>query len=114
MLGENFSPIENKQESSNEVDDTKPSSALLDLNWSANSEFLGSEFMPSKLMQEESFNFTDTKNKDGKDGKSNGQLENGVKNEQLTGNHVTWLTLFAELDPLANPTTENNTAGDRV
>lgn len=111
-MGENFTLTENKQEPL-KVDDAKPSSALLDLNWSANSEFLGSEFMPSKLMQE-SFNLTDSKDKDGSDGKSNGKIENTTKTEQLNGNHVSWLTLFAELDPLANPITENNMDGDRV
>ncbi|XP_018573535.1 islet cell autoantigen 1 [Anoplophora glabripennis] len=112
LLGENFSLTENKQETS-KLEDTKPSSALLDLNWSANSEFLGSEFMPSKLMQEDSFNFTDSKNK-GDDGKSNGQIENAMKTEKLNSTHVSWLSLFAELDPLANPSTENNIDGDRV
>ncbi|CAH2012524.1 unnamed protein product [Acanthoscelides obtectus] len=42
------------------ADLSKPSSALLDLNWSVQSDFMKGNFMPSKLMQEEGFMFMET------------------------------------------------------
>lgn len=107
LLGENFSLPETAQENVKPEDD-KPSSALLDLNWSSNSEFLGGDFMPSKLLQQGTFDFSDL-NVVSENEKSGGKTE-----APANGSHVSWLSLFAELDPLANPTSENNSAGDRA
>ncbi|CAH1179626.1 unnamed protein product [Phaedon cochleariae] len=112
LLEGNFAPPPLQQELlSPKSDETKPSAALLDLNWSMNSDFLGGDFMPSKLMQEGSFDFlsppavnmetpeTDDKN---------------IPKASTTENQVSWLSLFAELDPLANSSIDEKFAGDRA
>ncbi|XP_028134849.2 islet cell autoantigen 1 [Diabrotica virgifera virgifera] len=93
---------------------TKPSDELLDLNWTSNADFMSGDFMPSKLMQEGFFNTPIDPTQQNLN--NFGQLldktgENNATNE----NKVSWLSLFAELDPLANPVLENNsTASDRA
>ncbi|KAJ8948870.1 hypothetical protein NQ318_013524 [Aromia moschata] len=111
LLGEDFSESV-KEESLSMSDDSKPSSALLDLNWTAGADFLGGDFMPSKLLQENSFDFsTSDPDKEDDNGKHDKKVTKATK---INENNVSWLSLFAELDPLANPSMENNTAGDRV
>lgn len=91
----------------------KPSSALLDLNWTSSSEnssdFLGGDFMPSKLLQEGSFSFLDQAViKEYPDNKSGQKHDISKENKDK----VSWLSLFAELDPLANPIFESSGSGD--
>lgn len=86
---------------------SKPSSELLELNWGTNSEFLG-DFMPSKLLNEGFFNIPEsTKEKPQEFSQINDKLgEIGASNEK----QVSWLSLFAELDPLSNAAIENSSA----
>ncbi|GJQ71141.1 hypothetical protein Trydic_g1043 [Trypoxylus dichotomus] len=85
LLGEDYSmssPTHKTSDSSN--------GALLDLTWpTATADFLSGEFMPSKLLQED----------DSAKSKSKGD---GNKATQMS-----WLSLFAELDPLANQDNTN-------
>lgn len=79
------------------VDISKPSSALLDLNWSTNSDFLSGDFMPSKLIQDNLFNMVEETTNETNDEKNSQKPVKAPKDNQ-----VSWLSLFAELDPLAN------------
>ncbi|KAJ8915781.1 hypothetical protein NQ315_004593 [Exocentrus adspersus] len=111
LLGENFAASKNQEPEQKIEEDVKPSSELLDLNWATNLEFFGNDFMPSKLMQD-TYDFTDTNlNKDDK--KGDGKTESR-DTKKLNADHVSWLSLFAELDPLANSPAGHNVAGDRV
>lgn len=86
----------------------------MDLNWTSaetSSDFLGGDFMPSKLLQEGSFNFVDeAANKESQHNKN----EQKVDSSKESKDKVSWLSLFAELDPLANPLIEGSGAGDRA
>ncbi|XP_056648940.1 islet cell autoantigen 1 [Diorhabda sublineata] len=96
--------------------DKKPSSDLLDLNWSSNTDFMAGDFMPSKLMQEDFFNIPMTTSKKEENVQDlNNISKKTLQNNMTSENKVSWLSLFAELDPLANPALENNSAtSDRV
>ncbi|CAH0546235.1 unnamed protein product [Brassicogethes aeneus] len=113
LLGEDFNPTLESQPM--KLDHSKPSSALLDLGWPSNSDFLGGDFMPSKLFEDSSFNFTaplETKNDQQTAKESNSKPK---VNKMDTANQMSWLSLFAELDPLANPDhAANGSAGDRA
>lgn len=123
LLGEDFSvssppAAAEGQSSPSKIDDSKPSSALLDLAWpSSNSDFLGGDFMPSKLMQnDDTFSFHEND-----DDKSNKQIDNNSKSNinvskqsETNKTQMSWLSLFAELDPLANPDQMENNLVDRA
>lgn len=91
------------------VDDSKPSSALLDLNWSTTSDFLSGDFMPSKLIQDNLFNIVQENPIESNSENSNQKAPTETTKE----NQVSWLSLFAELDPLANNPLDD-VAGNRV
>lgn len=87
-----------KETDETKVTDTKPSSALLDLNWSTSSGFLSGDFMPSKLIQNDLFKIVQENPNE-----SNANATDVKQaNESFRENQVSWLSLFAELDPLAN------------
>lgn len=66
--------------------------------------------MPSKLLQESLFNFVEPSiNK-----QSQSEKEDKNKPSKESKDKVSWLSLFAELDPLANPPSEGDAAGDRA
>ncbi|XP_060519250.1 islet cell autoantigen 1 [Cylas formicarius] len=111
LLGEDFLPTSSLESNpANDFDESKPSSALLDLNWSPVSDFLGnSSFMPSSLIEQGSFKFSEV-NKDITDKQESNQKPNKTK----TDSQVSWLSLFAELDPLASGVMDNNVTGDRA
>ncbi|KAG5874975.1 hypothetical protein JTB14_026376 [Gonioctena quinquepunctata] len=111
LLDGDYSAPPLPQAMSSETDLSKPSSALLDLNWSHNSDFLGGDFMPSKLIQEGSFSF-----KEASPSKEVSSQEKFDKSAAPMSNEkqVSWLSLFAELDPLAGTANENTSAGDRA
>lgn len=79
-------------------------SSLLNINWQSNdvqpsSDLLG-DFLPSQLLQSEQFQFTSSpsnpeENLPDESSKSSAQLND-------KGSAVSWLSLFADLDPLAN------------
>lgn len=113
------------------LDQSKPSSALLELDISGSGLFGNSaSFMPSSLMQDSasfSFDLDETlsrlnegknKNIDSKDKSKDN--EKGSKNTHVgkktakTESQMSWLSLFAELDPLSNGVMDNNVAGDRA
>lgn len=91
------------------VDDAKPSSALLDLNWSTNSDFLSGDFMPSKLIQDNLFDIV----KENGDESVDNSGPKSSKESSTKENQVSWLSLFAELDPLANNSHDDD-SGNRA
>lgn len=115
LLGEDFSSKKTEELESN--NDIHPE--LLDLNWPETSDFLGGDFMPSKLIQGDiDFNnlvsnkeipstnkMMETKEIKGDSKKSR---------SDNSGAQMTWLSLFAELDPLANQDNSLNGTGDRA
>ncbi|XP_018318723.1 islet cell autoantigen 1 [Agrilus planipennis] len=112
LLGENFSippviPDTNAIEGSKQSDSTL-SSELLSLNWPSENDLLG-DFMPSKFLQEGTFNF-DTLSQ-----KSEEPTPSAIKDDTKKSNdlksQMSWLSLFKELDPLANQDIES---GDRA
>ncbi|ENN75565.1 hypothetical protein HUJ04_004098 [Dendroctonus ponderosae] len=124
LLGDDFAlpPIPTP----NEIDQSKPSAALLDFGLSSTADFLadllgnGANFMPSSLMQDGAL-YDFNKPQDFQPFEGSKTAESGKKPPELTsqgaekaGNHMSWLSLFAELDPLANGVLENNLAGDRA
>lgn len=112
LLGEDFSASWTSEALPTSTSDSNASSELVGLSWPTNSDSLAGEFMPSKLLQEGDLNFlelnlsthTDNKNfakEKLKDtvGKAN---EEHVNRGSSSMSQVSWLSLFAELDPLAN------------
>ncbi|XP_050314988.1 LOW QUALITY PROTEIN: islet cell autoantigen 1 [Anthonomus grandis grandis] len=109
LLGEDFALPPLPSQASPDL--SKPSAALLDLAPSL-SDLLGDEnsaFMPSSLMQEgATFDFQ----KKPEEEPEQKRLPNNKTGE---GHHaMSWLSLFAELDPLANGVMEDNVNGDRA
>lgn len=119
LLGEEFytppkqeSPIEEPKSASSE---------LLGLQWPSNSDLLGGGFMPSRFIQEGKLNFSadltptpakvNSKTVEQKDTK-----EAPIKKKaETTNSQMSWLSLFAELDPLANQDDNAlNAGGDRA
>ncbi|KAL1516975.1 hypothetical protein ABEB36_000800 [Hypothenemus hampei] len=115
LLGDDFSaPLPPIPSPSKDIDPTKPSSVLLDLDFSITSDALtdllsaNSSYMPSNLLHNgASSSFSKETSKDVK------ELE-GNKNSGKTESHMSWLNLFAELDPLAHGVMENKDADDRA
>lgn len=104
------------QESSSEINS---SSELAGLSWPTNTDLLTGEFMPSKLLQE-GLNFLEhdlssqTDNKDKSKSPVSKQNEKQTSKDSNSTSQVSWLSLFAELDPLANQTVSQSTAADRA
>ncbi|RZC37355.1 Arfaptin and/or ICA69 domain containing protein [Asbolus verrucosus] len=115
LLGEDFS-IPTPEQDVPSSDGLNPSSALFDLCWPSNADFLGGDFMPSRLIQEGNFDFNqidlDKLEENGKE--SNKPKKIDAKSNSKNGTQMSWLSLFAELDPLANPDQESNHSGDRA
>ncbi|XP_076262890.1 islet cell autoantigen 1-like protein [Rhynchophorus ferrugineus] len=122
LLGEDFSPVPDPTPTN--LDELKPSSALIDLDLSKSTDnftdfFSGSaNFMPSSLMQDEtSF---DLKIEESlakiKESPPKKTVKSTISKQPKgkTESQMSWLSLFAELDPLSNGVTENNEAGDRA
>lgn len=92
------------------VTDSNPSSELAGLAWPASTDLLAGEFMPSRLLQEANLNFLDldvprkaaskdnASERDGDDASK--KSEGREKKESKSASQVSWLSLFAELDPL--------------
>ncbi|XP_022910018.1 islet cell autoantigen 1 [Onthophagus taurus] len=99
LLGEDFSTPTN-----NETPKTPLNGTLLDLSWPSTSDFLGGDFMPSKLLQE-GMNF----NLDELDKMTESKKPTTDQKAQMS-----WLSLFAELDPLANQESNTPGSGDRA
>lgn len=93
------------------VDLSKPSSALLDLDWSTTSDFLSGDFMPSKLIQNNIFRIVQD-NPTEPNAETNNQKPSTKPTKE--NNQVSWLSLFAELDPLANSPLDDTSAGNRA
>lgn len=100
LLGEDFS----RSTQEDLPENASLSSELLGLSWPATvSEFMGGEFMPSKLLHDGDLNIVEltapreTKSETAKESK-----EAPSKKEMKTNASVSWLSLFAELDPLSN------------
>ncbi|CAH1992166.1 unnamed protein product [Acanthoscelides obtectus] len=96
LQGDFAAPTEQQLEA---ADLSKPSSALLDLNWSVQSDFMKGNFMPSKLMQEEGFMFMETPLE--KEASQKSEKSPDVKRDK-SDKQMSWLSLFAELDPLSS------------
>ncbi|XP_066147816.1 islet cell autoantigen 1 isoform X2 [Euwallacea fornicatus] len=130
LLGNDFAPPPLPTSPiKNESTDLKPSSALLDLDLSFPTDILSdllentASFMPSHLMQNSSGldlgsleDFESSKTDGGitkidKIGKSKVSLN---KSAGKAESQMSWLSLFAELDPLSSGVMENNVAGDRA
>lgn len=123
LLGEDFSaPASNF--GLLEPKEAKPSSALIDLDLGRPAEnffglFSGSaNFMPSNLMMQNeaglNFDFEKPVKADEIVGKKPVTSSSLGKSKGKTESQMSWLSLFAELDPLAQEVTENNMAGDRA
>lgn len=113
LLGEDFySPAKEEIFEQN----TLPSSALLDLQWPTNSEFLGGNFMPSQFIMDGNLDLKDSDPQQNdnvlKDNKENKEVPKNIKIDKTTA-QMSWLSLFAELDPLANQDNLTN-VGDRA
>lgn len=100
-----------------QTQESSVNSELAGLSWPANTDLLTGEFMPSKLLQE-GLNFleldlpqTDNKN----EVKSLKINEKSTSKDSNSASQVSWLSLFAELDPLANQNIlQSSTAVDTV
>lgn len=98
---------------------TETNSELVGLTWPTNTDLLTGEFMPSKLLQE-GLNFLEldlssqTDNKEKTNSSITKQNETKLNKESNNTSQVSWLTLFAELDPLANQNISQNTTADRA
>lgn len=116
LLDEDFNPSWTVQESSSEINS---GSDLAGLSWPTNTDLLTGEFMPSKLLQE-GLNFleldlsTQTDNNDKSKNPISKHNEKQTTKDSNSVSQVSWLSLFAELDPLANQTVSQSTAGDRA
>lgn len=111
LLGEDFSTKIPDQEAP--ISDGP--SALLDLCWPSNADFLGGDFMPSQLIQEGNFDFSQIDIERIENSKeSNIKPMKQDKRSEKNGTQVSWLNLFAELDPLANPDPAASTSDDRA
>nr|CAH7742501.1 unnamed protein product [Callosobruchus chinensis]CAH7752566.1 unnamed protein product [Callosobruchus chinensis] len=95
LQGDFSAPTDPQLEAS---DLSKPSSALLDLSWSIQSDFMKGNFMPSKLMQEDGFMFMDLPTEQETSQKNEKSPDKNEKNDK----QMSWLSLFAELDPLSS------------
>lgn len=120
LLGEDFTsaiPIQN--ETAGEEEKELSNVALLELNLSTNTDLL-KDFMPSRLIHEGNFNF----DRPDADSPSNLEATNNTKGvtkksktNEKTEAQVSWLSLFKELDPLANQddaSLSNGGLGDRL
>ncbi|XP_066260234.1 islet cell autoantigen 1 [Euwallacea similis] len=130
LLGNDFAPPPLPILSiNNESSDSKPSSALLDLDISVPSDILSdligntASFMPSHLMQNSTGldlgsleDFEHSKSDGGitKVEKMNKSKVSSTKSAGKAESQMSWLSLFAELDPLSSGVMENNVAGDRA
>lgn len=112
LLGEDFIPSTNSES----VENTSLNSDLLNLQWPTNSDMFNSNFMPSNFILEGSINFNepDLIQADDKveptETKDNGPKKNLSEKNNA---QMSWLSLFAELDPLANQDIAN-AEGDRA
>lgn len=99
LLGEDFTPSLPESKAATLVEDKILSNlALLEMNISSEADLLG-DFMPSRLMQEENFDFNLTNKFDSV---PNTNIPSKLKGNEKTEAQVSWLSLFKELDPLAN------------
>lgn len=118
LLGEDF--LEPSLQSENSQEESKPSSELFNLQWPTNSDFLGGDYMPSRFIQEGTVDFTTTNVIEDTNLKENKKAVNKENKLQKTRNDKTssqmsWLSLFAELDPLASQEeSELYPVGDRA
>lgn len=90
---------------------------LLEMNLSTDHDLLR-DFMPSRLIQEGNFNFTSSETFNNQStAKDSNDIPKKVKATEKTEAQVSWLSLFKELDPLANQDDgnfNNSDAGDRA
>lgn len=111
LLGEDFSA----KIPEDEAPTSDGTSALFDLCWPSNADFLGGDFMPSKLIQEGDFDFSRIDIETIENAReSNSKPKKQDKRSEKNGTQVSWLNLFAELDPLANPDPVTSSADDRA
>lgn len=110
LLGEDFT---SSPENNSIAENTSPSSALLDLQWPTNSDFFNSNFMPSNFILEGNINFKESDVTQEEHTSSIDKKENEIPNKDKNNAHMSWLSLFAELDPLANQDITNSD-GDRA
>lgn len=97
LLGEDFNPSLPESKAPSIVDDKVLTNlALLEMNISSEADLLG-DFMPSRLMQENFFNLPDKF-----DSVPSNNIPSKLKGNEKTEAQVSWLSLFKELDPLAN------------
>ncbi|XP_068906040.1 islet cell autoantigen 1 [Tenebrio molitor] len=116
LLGEDFSLAAPEPEEPL-PDSSTPSAALLDLCWPSNADFLGGDFMPSRLIQEGNFDFSQIdlgKVEESTKEANDKPKKVASKNHDKNGTQMSWLSLFTELDPLANPDQELSNCGDRA
>lgn len=119
LLDEDFNPNWINQAPESATINLSAESDLTGLSWPTNTDLLTGEFMPSKLLQE-SLNFleldisTQTDNTDEIKNLKTKISEKNCKKDSSNTSQVSWLSLFAELDPLANQNISHNTAGDRA
>lgn len=119
LLDEDFNPSWTNQAQESSVTDLNASSELVGLSWPTNTDLLTGEFMPSKLLQE-GLNFLELDLPSQADNKNKMKSPTTKLNEKQTNkdssstSQVSWLSLFAELDPLANQNVLQSTNGDRA
>lgn len=111
LLGEDYSMSSSAQEP---IDSTNQT--LLDLTWPTNtSDFLSGDFMPSKLIQDGAINFDiGGFPLDGKTNPGEEPSKPKSKGDTNKTTQMSWLSLFAELDPLANQDNVMDGMGDRA
>lgn len=135
MLGEDFSTIDPEIPMTTTDSDNANSLALLDLSWptTSNSDFLAGDFMPSRLLQEPNYGITrndldqleqdnnvlidkETSNDCSKPSKTSAKTKSvsATTAENSGSALVSWLSLFAELDPLANSQQVTSISSDRA
>ncbi|KAF5284061.1 hypothetical protein FQR65_LT13607 [Abscondita terminalis] len=102
LLGEDFSsvPTSDPFKPVPAVEENVSNLTLLEMNIPSKEDLLG-DFMPSRLIQEGMFNFnvSDKLDATSKDDKN---IPSKIRGNEKTEAQVSWLSLFKELDPLAN------------
>lgn len=114
LLGEDFSAT---NEEIKPIEQS-PSAALLDLQWPNNADFFGGDFMPSKFIQEGQLDFNTelTPSTPNKPSEPIKEEISKKKNKEKTNinSQMSWLSLFAELDPLSNQDNLQNASSNKV
>ncbi|XP_065162637.1 LOW QUALITY PROTEIN: islet cell autoantigen 1-like protein [Atheta coriaria] len=114
LLGEDFTQFQQNQT----VAESTTHSELFGLSWPSASStnisdaYASSEFMPSTLLQQDFLSSMQTQSTPSQEEKNESADKSKATNEAPKSSQMSWLSMFAELDPLAQEIDAN--VGDRA